>query len=164
LPTALSPHRRTALKGIALFEAVKGIAAIAASVGLLSLIHRDVRAMASALIGHFHLDPAAQYPQMLLVGASLLANGNLEQFTLLAWAYAAIRLTEGYGLWRGRVWAEWLAAVSGAVYIPIELQHLVHNCSVINGTVLACNVAIVTYMTLRLWQRKAVKKLPQRLI
>ena len=148
------PNQSKALHAIALFEGVKGIAAITASFGLLSLAHHDVRAMAYALIGHFHLDPDAHYPRILLNDATLLANANLRQAVLLAWAYASIRLTEGSGLWKDRAWAEWLAAVSGAVYLPLELSHLVAHTTFTNGMVLAGNIAVVAYMVVRLWRRR----------
>lgn len=150
----LSAVNSNALQAIAIFEGVKGIAAITASFGLLSLAHHDVRAMAYALIGHFHLDPDAHYPRILLNDATLLANANLRQAVLLAWAYAAIRITEGYGLWNDRACAEWLAAVSGAVYLPLELSHLMAHTTVINGMVLGGNVAVVAYMVVRLWRRR----------
>jgi uncharacterized membrane protein (DUF2068 family) len=150
------PHNQSkALHAIALFEGVKGLAAITASVGLLSLAHHDVRAMAYALIGHFHLDPDAHYPRILLNDATLLANANLRQAVLLAWAYAAIRLTEGYGLWKDRAWAEWLAAASGAVYLPLELSHMLARTTVINGIVLTGNMAVVAYMVVRLRRRRS---------
>ena len=130
------------------------MAAIAASLGLLSLAHRDVRRMAFALIGHFHLDPDAHYPHLLLDYADVLANANLRNTVLLAWGYAAIRLTEGYGLWKDRAWAEWLAAVSGAIYLPLELSHLLRHTTLINGVVLLGNLAVVAFMVLRLHQRR----------
>lgn len=150
----LPPIGRKALDVIAVFEGVKGVAAIAASFGLLSLAHHDVRAIAYALIGHFHLNPDAHYPRIFLDKATLLANANLRQVVLLAWAYAAIRLTEGYGLWRDRPWAEWLAAVSGAVYLPLELNHLLTHTTAINAIVLIGNVAVVAYMVVRLRRRR----------
>jgi uncharacterized membrane protein (DUF2068 family) len=150
----LLPNANKALHAIALFEGVKGIAAITASIGLLSLAHHDVRAMAYALIGHFHLDPDAHYPRMLLNDATWLANVNLRQTVMLAWAYAAIRMLESYGLWKDRAWAEWLASLSGAVYLPLELSHLVQHTTVINGLVLVGNVGVVSYMVIRLWRRK----------
>ena len=150
----LPPTENKALHAIALFEAVKGIAAITASFGLLSLAHHDVRAMAYALIGHFHLDPNAHYPRMLLNDASWIANTNLRQTVMLAWAYAAIRFTEGYGLWKDRAWAEWLAAISGAVYLPLEVNHLLQHTTAINGIVLTGNIAVVAFMVVRLLQRK----------
>ena len=148
------PNQSKALHAIALFEGVKGVASIIASFGLLTLAHHDVRAMALALIGHFHLDPDAHFPRILLDDAAILANANLSQAVLLAWAYAAIRLTEGYGLWKDRAWAEWLAAVSGAVYLPLELSHLLAHTTVINGMVLTGNIAVVAYMVVRLRRRR----------
>ena len=150
-----NPSTRKALHVIALFEGVTGIAAIAASLGLLGLLHRDLRQLAFALIGHFHLDPDARYPRMFLNYADLLANTNLQSLILFAWAYAAIRLAEGYGLWKDRAWAEWLAALSGAVYLPLEVRHLVHNLTLANVSVLLGNVAVVVYMILRLRRRRA---------
>jgi uncharacterized membrane protein (DUF2068 family) len=122
---------------------------------VLGLAHHDVRAIAYALIGHFHLGPDAYYLRILLDNATLLANANLRQAVLLAWAYAAIRLTEGYGLWRDRARAEWLAALAGGVYLPLEVSHLVQHTTIINGMVLMGNVVVDAYMVLRLWQRRA---------
>ena len=152
------PHttaiKNNALHAISLFEGLKGLAAIAASLGLLSLVHHDVRAIAYALMGHLHVNQDARFPQMLLNDISALQNANLRQIVLLAWGYAAIRLTEGYGLWRDKAWAEWLAAVSGAVYLPLELSHLAAHTTAINGLVLVGNVAVVAYMVVRLRRRR----------
>jgi uncharacterized membrane protein (DUF2068 family) len=153
--TSKTTAMRRALHTIALFEGVKGIAAIAASVGLLGLAHHDLRQLAFALIGHFHLSPDARYPRLLLTYAELLENENLRSVVLFAWGYAAIRITEAYGLWKDRAWAEWLAALSGAVYVPLELEHLLHHPTPINAAVLSGNVAVVLYMALRLARRRA---------
>ena len=85
----------------------------------------------------------------------LLANTDLRQVVLLLGAYSAIRLAEAYGLWRDRAWAEWLAAVSGAVYLPLEISHLLHSTTWINAGVLALNLAVVAYMVVRLRRRRA---------
>jgi uncharacterized membrane protein (DUF2068 family) len=154
IPSPPPAYRTNTLHAIAPFEALKGPAAIAASLGLLSLVHHDVRAIAYALMGHFHLNPDARFPQMLLNNISALQNANLRQVVLLAWGYAAIRLTEGYGLWRDKAWAEWLAAISGAVYLPLELSHLAAHTTAINGLVLVGNLAVVAYMVVRLWHRR----------
>lgn len=146
---------RRALHAIALFEGVKGIAALAASLGLLGLAHQDLRQLAFALIGHFHLNPDARYPRLFLNYAEVLDNENLRSVVLLAWAYAAIRLTEAYGLWKDRAWAEWLAALSGAVYIPLEFKHLLEHSTVTNAAVLTGNLCVVLYMVLRLVRRRA---------
>ncbi len=145
------------LHAIALFEGIKGLAAIAAGLGLLSLAHHDIRALAFALIGHFHLDPEAHYPRMLLDEALWLQNANIRQVVSFACAYAAIRFVEGYGLWKDRTWAEWLASCSGAIYLPVEINHLYAHTSWINAAVLIFNFTIVIYMAGRLWRQKQIK-------
>jgi uncharacterized membrane protein (DUF2068 family) len=145
---------RAALRAIAFFEFAKGLAAIAAGIGLVSLAHRDLRAATYALIGHFHLDPEAHYPRLLLDDATWLSNADIRQAVLLALAYAALRFAEGYGLWRDRAWAEWLAVLSGALYLPLEISHLVQHTTVINCLVLALNVCVVAFMGYRLRQRR----------
>ena len=151
-----------ALRAIALFEGLKGLAAIAASLGLPSLAHHDVRALAFALMGHLHLDPEAHFPRLVLDKLSDLNNANLRRVVLLAWAYAALRLAEGYGLWRDKAWAEWLAAVSGALYVPLEVSHLLTHTTAINGIVLGGNIAVVAYMVARLTRRRRQDPTPDR--
>ena len=145
---------RGALLTIAVFEAVKGLAAIAASLGLLSLAHKDVRRIAYALIGHFHLDPEAHYPQLLIETANWIATSNVYAIFAVAVLYAVIRLVEAYGLWKDRAWAEWLAALSGSLYLPLELNHFIAHTTTINACVLIGNLAVVVFMVFRLKKRR----------
>lgn len=156
LPERPSRQRR-ALRAIALFEGIKGIAAIAASLGVLELVHHDARRLAMALIGHYGLNPLHHYPALLLHYADALQDANLRNVLLLAWGYAAIRLLEAYGLWRDRAWAEWLAALSGALYVPFEVRHVLAHPTAINGGVLLANLAVVGFMAWRLGQRGSTK-------
>ena len=162
------PHpdaRRRALHVIALFEAIKGGAALLASIGVLSLLHRDngIRGLALALLWRFHLDPSTTYPALLLHYADLLSAINLRSAAPVAAAYIAIRLAEAYGLWKEKTWAEWLAALSGALYIPLEVAHLVHRTTLINATVLIANVGIVCFMAFQLWRRMHSQHLMKQL-
>ena len=53
-----------------------------------------------------------------------VTNTRLWLMAGFAALYATVRFTEAYGLWHGRRWAEWFAALSGAVYVPVELYEL----------------------------------------
>jgi uncharacterized membrane protein (DUF2068 family) len=145
-------HRR-ALHAIALFEAVKGLAALAAGIGLLGLLHHDIHHLAVALLWRFHLDPALPYPAILLHYADLLSAIDLRTLAPVALAYIGVRFLEAWGLWRGKTWAEWLGALSGALYIPLEVAHLMHRTNLINAAVLLANVVIVGFLALQLWRR-----------
>ena len=145
--------RRRTLHAIAAFEAAKGVAAFMGVVGVLDLMHRDVRHLAMELIGRFHLNPEAHYSSVLLHYADLLPGADLHALFLLASAYIAVRFLEGYGLWNDYAWGEWLGAVSGGIYIPFEWNHLWHRPSLITGLVLTCNVFLVAFLTAQLWRR-----------
>lgn len=145
---------RTALKAIATFEGIKGIAALAATLGLLSLLHHDIRHLAIELIGHFGMDPAARYPSIFLHYADILSDESRRNIALIGLAYISLRLTESYGLWHNRAWAAWLGAVSGAIYIPIEIRHLVLHPTSTNVAVLAGNVFVVAYLVLQIWRKR----------
>lgn len=145
---------RQALHAIAAFEALKGLAALAALLGLLDLAHRDVRHLAIELIGRFGLDPHAHYPSLLLHYADLLPGAHLQSLVLLGVCYVALRWVEAYGLWFDTTWGELLAALSGGLYIPFELQHLWHSPTAMTGLVLASNGLLTGYLVWRLWQRR----------
>jgi uncharacterized membrane protein (DUF2068 family) len=145
---------RRALRAIALFEAIKGIAALAAVFGVIDLMHHDVRHLALELIGHFGLKPADHYPTILLHYADLLPGANMRALLLLASGYILLRLLEAYGLWNDRAWGEWLCALSGGLYLPLEASHLLHRPSGINAAVLAGNALMVCFLGYQLWRRR----------
>jgi uncharacterized membrane protein (DUF2068 family) len=150
------PHsvaQRRTLHAIAAFEAIKGLAAFVAVIGVLDLMHHDVRHLAIELIGRFHLNPDAHYPSVLLHYANLLPGADLHSLFLLGSGYIAVRLLESYGLWNDYAWGEWLGALSAGIYLPFEFHHLLHHPSLMTGLVLAGNLFLVAFLTVQLWRR-----------
>ncbi len=152
----------SARKLIALFEALKGVAALAASIGILSLLHHDLRQIILNLIGHFSLNPDARYPSLVIQYATLLEDMKIRTLVLLAVGYTSIRLLEAYGLWHALAWADWLGALSGAIYVPFELRHFVHRPSVISASVVLINIAVVCFLAYQLWLRRRREQSLQR--
>lgn len=144
---------RAGLRTIAAFEAAKGLLALAAGFGLLALLPHGWRATAHELAGHLHLNAARRVPRVFLQLLDNLADLRLWVVATLAFVYAVARLAEAYGLWRQRRWAEWLAATSGAIYVPFELYEVARGISAIKLATLALNVAIVLYMAAALRRR-----------
>ena len=70
-------HSRT-LRIIAIFVILKGLAAVAASWGLLSVAHHNFRHFAYWLINYFHLNLDAYYLNTIYNFTDLLANENLR--------------------------------------------------------------------------------------
>ena len=142
----MSAPAHKALRPIAVFEAFKGVVALIAGFGLLGFLDNDNEVFAEEIIRHLHLDPAQHYAHIFIK-----AMAEQNDFQLMAWAgfaalYATVRFAEAYGLWHERRWAEWLAALSGGVYVPIELFELLRHATWIKFAALAINLVIVAYM------------------
>lgn len=139
---------------MALFEGFKGLVVLLSASGLLALVHRDVHGMAVALVQHAHLNPASKYPRIFLDAAAQTGDMRLWGLAAGAAAYGLFRLVEAYGLYRGRRWAEVLAAASGAIYVPFEIVELLQQRSALVAALLALNVMVVAFMVQALLARR----------
>jgi len=149
------PNTPTVVRGIALFEALKGALVFLAGFGALSLLHKDIGEIAAELLTHFHLNPAKHYPSIFLDAAGKLTDARLWTLAALAAAYGTVRFIEAYGLWRERRWAEWLAAGSGGLYIPFEIYEMTRGFGWLSVAALVINVAIVRVMVDALRHQRA---------
>ncbi len=147
-----------ALRAIAAFEALKGVLALAASLGFLSLLHQDLHHMAASLIGHIGLDPDGHYPAMVLSDIDQLRGADLKPLLVAAFAYVSVRFLEAFGLWNDRPWGEWLGALSGALYVPFEFRHLVIHPTAATALVIVANLAVVGFLAWRLRQRRRLPR------
>lgn len=145
---------RRAVRAIACIEALKGIVVLVAATGILAVLHKDLNELAARLVAHAHLNPASRYPHIFLDAIAHLQEPRLLWLAAGAAAYSALRLVEAYGLFRERAWAEWLAALSGGLYVPFEMAELAGRPSLLGISVLAVNLAVVGVMVQALVQRR----------
>ena len=142
------------LRAVALFDCAKGMLVLYAGFGIAHLVHRDMQEVADELVERLHLDPARHYPHIFLDLVSNITDAELWGLAMLAATYAGIRFAEAYGLWFGRRWAEWLAALSGGIYVPLEIYSLTRGVTGIKLGALILNLAIVIYMARVLWRTR----------
>ncbi len=140
------------LRVVALFETVKGALVLVAGFGLAALVHRDAQQVAEELVDRLHLDPAKKYPRIFIELSGNLSDAQLWALAALAVTYSALRFAEAYGLWSGRRWGEWIAAVSGGIYVPVEIYELSRGASWIKLGALLLNAAVVGYVCYMLWR------------
>lgn len=145
---------KKALKAIALFEAAKGLLALAAGFGLISLMHQNIQSLANDLIRYLHIDRHPPIVEFLLDRIDRINSTQMIEFAILAAIYASIRMVEAYGLWMERRWAEVLAVLSGLIYLPLEISELIKGISLIKLGVIAINLGVVIYMCLELWRSR----------
>jgi uncharacterized membrane protein (DUF2068 family) len=106
------------------------------------------------LVGRLHLNPGKSYPNVFFRILEDTSNAQLWLIGALVLVYACVRFAEAYGLWLGRRWAEWLAAASGAIYVPVEIYELTRGISSIKVAALILNAVIVAYMCYVLWKTR----------
>ena len=139
---------------MALFEALKGMLALLAAGGLFYLIPHDFHRVVVELVGRLHLNPGKSYPNVFFRILEDTSNAQLWLIGALVLVYAALRCVEAYGLWFARRWAEWLAAASGGIYVPVEIYELMRGVSWIKVAALVLNALTVAYLCTVLWQTR----------
>ncbi len=146
---------------MAVVEALKGALALLAAYVLISMIHRDVdfESAAESILFFLHLNPGRRLSQAFLHAADKMSGVNVMLIGGLAVAYALLRFVEGYGLWRQRAWAEWLAIISGCVYIPFEVYKIVRHPNAFHWVVLGINIMVVLYIAWVRWDEIAAARL-----
>lgn len=157
MSTDRSEH--TTLRVIAVFEATKGVLAILLTIGLIELMHHDVRLIVHNIIGHYGLNANSGFPTLLEHGADVFYDANKLTWFALAVAYIGVRFSEAYGLWHNKIWGESLTAFSGGLYLPFEVLHMWHSPSWSSLLVLIGNTSMVVYLVGQLWQRTTFEPL-----
>jgi uncharacterized membrane protein (DUF2068 family) len=135
------------LRAVAMLELAKGLAAIVGCMGIIILvIHRDPWDVASSLLDFLHISPDRHLAQVFLDWADTLTDKKLWAIVAAGLIYSTLRFIEGYGLWKARAWAEWLALITAGAYVPFELYRFAHKPNLFHVMVIVVNVAIVLYM------------------
>lgn len=143
-----------ALRAVATVEFVKGLAVLLAGFGVLSLVHRDAWDVAESFLEWLHVSPDAHYAQVFLNLADQITDSKLWFVAVGALAYSCLRFAEAYGLWMERAWAEWLALVSGAIYLPFEIYEIARRPDIVRIAIFLINVAVVLYMAYLRWDAR----------
>ncbi len=139
---------RAGLRTVALFEALKGVLALLLAFVVTRAIRRefDFEDAAEHILGFFHIGLYHHWSKQFLDAADKLSDIHIATVLALAIAYAGLRFVEGYGLWKQRAWAEWLAIISGCLYIPIEVWKVIRHPNEMHWLILTINILVVLYI------------------
>jgi len=139
-------RQRRVLRAVASFEFAKGVFVILMGFCALALVHKDVWVIADSLLTLLHISTDRRSAQVFLDFADNVTDARLWAAARIAFAYAALRFTEAYGLWKERTWAEWVAFVSGTLLLPLEVRELFRGVTLLRCSLFVGNVAVVVYM------------------
>ena len=134
---------------IAIFKFAKAIALIAAGIGAFRLVNPAVAARVEVWLAHVQLAPGRRIIAFLS-GAS---DGKIEALGGLAFAYAALFLVEGTGLFLRKRWGEWFTIIVTGSLLPFEIYEIFKNVSAAKVATAIINLAVVIYLVIRVRKR-----------
>jgi len=134
------------LRAVASFEFFKGIFVVLMGACAIALLHKDTWLIAERILTRLHISTDRRPAQLFLDFADSITDARLWTAARIAFAYAILRFTEAYGLWKERTWAEWVALISGTLLLPLEVRQLFRGVTFVRCALLVGNLAVVFYM------------------
>jgi uncharacterized membrane protein (DUF2068 family) len=139
----------TTLLLIALFKLLKGVLLIAAGIGAVKLLHRDLAETVGQWVDVLRVDPDNRLVHSLLSRVLRVSPTQLKALSVGTFVYAGLLLTEGTGLLLRKKWAEYFTIITTAGLIPLEVYEMTRHLTGAKVGVLIVNIAIVVYLVVR---------------
>lgn len=148
------PDHHRGLRTVAIIEATKGVLALVVGFTFVEVLRHDVDLQEAALnlLYRLHIDPDRRMALAFLHLAERMGDASVLNVAAIVLLYSSLRFLESYGLWRQRIWAEWLAIVSGAIYLPFEIRALIRHPTPFHWAILLINIVIVLYIAYVRWE------------
>ncbi|MBI5682120.1 MAG: DUF2127 domain-containing protein [Deltaproteobacteria bacterium] len=134
------------LKFIIIEKLVLGIVCFLLSIGAISLINQDMGQIANKIVGIFNLDMDNYYVESAIKRLGMVGNGTIIGVGTGMFFFASLNLTESYGLYKRRRWAEWLTVLATSLFIPFEVYEVIQAQTLFRIGALVLNIAIVYYL------------------
>jgi uncharacterized membrane protein (DUF2068 family) len=157
-----SSRRTTPQKGggglilIGAYKLLECLLLIAAGIGAIRLLHRDLQAVLLHWVHVLRVDPDNHYIHGILARALSVSPKQLKELSAGTFIYAALRFLEGIGLILRKKWGEYLTIVATAVFIPLEIYEIFRHLTWLRLVIFVLNVATLWYLIWTL-QRNRVK-------
>jgi uncharacterized membrane protein (DUF2068 family) len=131
---------------------------LAAGVGALKLLHKDVAGVVTHWAELLRIDPENYFIHGILTKLFSTTSKQLEELSAGFFIYAGLFLTEGVGLLLRKHCAEYLTVITTSLLIPIELYETGKLFSAAKLAILAANVVIVWYLISRIRGRRGERR------
>jgi uncharacterized membrane protein (DUF2068 family) len=148
--TTAATRKDRLLPWIAAERGVRAVGLVAIGIVLLTHTHTDWGRVITDVAHSTGVDPSSNGIQKLITKVRGISPRRYEVFGVLAIAYAGLEGAEAYGLWRRRLWGEYLTVVATSLLFIPEIWELTKSVTVFKASALVVNIAIVTYLIVRL--------------
>jgi uncharacterized membrane protein (DUF2068 family) len=133
---------------IGVYKVCEGLLLVAAGAGALRLLHRDLETVVLHWVHVLRVDPENRYIHLLLEKALGIGPKQLKELSVGTFIYAALRLTEGFGLMARRRWAEYLTVIATGLFVPLEVWEMLRHFTWVKAAVFATNIVVLVYLAL----------------
>lgn len=151
-------HHNRWLILIAVFKLAQALLFIAIGVGALRLLHKDLGDELLRLAYHLRFNPESRFVNFVLDRAEFVNDKVLRRFSIALFAYAALGMTEGIGLYLEKAWGEYLTLGITASFLPWEIFEVIHKHTLIRSSLLVVNVLVFFYLLKVLVERGKQKQ------
>jgi uncharacterized membrane protein (DUF2068 family) len=134
---------------IGMFKLLKALLLIAAGIGAIRLLHRDVAETVMHWTQVLRVDPDNRFLHGLLLRIFRVTPKQLKELSVGTFIYAGLFATEGIGLLLRKRWAEYFTIVTTSGLIPLEIFELARHFTVTRVVIAFINVLIVWYLVAR---------------
>jgi uncharacterized membrane protein (DUF2068 family) len=149
--------RNRVLRVIAVFKFCKAILLVIIGLGALKLVQPASRDHARYLLDVLALRYDREWLDRLIGLVDGVQQTRLQELGVGAFAFAALFLVEGTGLWLEQVWASGLTVFATASFVPFEINELVHGVTASRLFAFVLNLAVVAYLSWALWRHSRLK-------
>lgn len=150
-------HRRrdVGIQIIVAYKAFKAVAEAALAVTLVVLAATGEIAVLRELAHRLRVDFTSHWALLLgRVLAALLSERGIHLLEIGMAGDALVSAFEGWCLWRGYRWAEWVVVAATAIPLPIEVIAIFRRFSPWRVAAVVVNVAVVAYLARRISGRR----------
>jgi uncharacterized membrane protein (DUF2068 family) len=133
-----------------IFKFCKATVLIAIAIGALKLIGSDLHDRAKAIFEALGQSVDVVPVLKLLRNIGAIQPHQARLIAAFFFAYAALFLVEGTGLWLQRRWAEYLTVVATGSFIPFEIYELVRRVTLPRAGALVINIVVLLYLIYKL--------------
>lgn len=137
------------LRFIIALKALGGVLFLLIGLGVFALINKDISDLAEGAADSLGIDPENHYLLRLLEWLTGISSKQIVAIGLVTILYSALLLTMAWGLYVGRIWADWLTIGATGLFIPVELYEVVWSLRLTYSIALAINVFVVWYLIRR---------------
>ena len=146
----MKTSHRALIRLIAVFKFFKTAALLVVGAGILKLMHGNAASVLDHWAGMVGIDPGDRTLDRIVRKAASLPPNKFKELGFGSFAYAALFLTEGIGLWLLKRWAEWFTVVITSSLVPFEVYEIHRRPTALKIVALLINVAVVVYLVVRI--------------